>query len=129
MTTPHIERQRREHVRMMERERKQTIEQYLKVDGRKQIVDVDWVRLVNDHDKFIQMASDGVIDEIYDDMVSYLLYKGRLSDSGKQGSFFIWGAGMDLSIRDSSGKYSFPVRGDAEKFKEAKYVDTDYHTE
>ena len=124
MLTPYITRKRKKEVERMERE-KQILEKYVKVDGKK----VNWEKLIEDHHGFIEKASEGVEDKIYNDVLRYLEIKGILSFS-KENTFFISGYEMNLNPQISANiPYYFERKKDAEEFEKYEYPSTIYQTD
>jgi len=125
MLTSYITGKRKKEVDRMEREGKQTLEKYVKEQGK----EVNWKKLIKDHHTFIEKASEGINDKIYNNILRYLEIKGILSFSTKN-KFFIYSRGMNLNPQANSGIfYYFKREADAEEFRKYEYGNAIYETE
>jgi len=115
MTTPFIEEQRKKHVRMMEGEKRSDLEKYVKEENGQ--IKVDWKELL----EMRQSRNGDDYPQEWNDVLYYLEIKKVLTPEFKMGSFFLFGCGMDISPIDSSGKYHFARREDAEEYKKHEY--------
>lgn len=121
MTTTIIEEQRRLHVNLMEGEKRSDLEKYVKEECGQ--IKVDWKKLI----EMRQRGSGDNYPEEWNDVLCYLEIKGVLTYDSKRGSFLLVGYGMDISPVDSSAKYHFARREDAEEYKKHEYENTRYH--
>jgi len=121
MTTPFIEEQRRLHVNLMEGEKRSDLEKYVKKESGQ--IKVEWKKFID----MKQSRNGDNYPQEWNDILYYLEIKEVLTPEFRKGSFFLFGCGMDISPIDSSGKYHFARREDAEEYKKHEYGNARYH--
>jgi hypothetical protein len=123
MTTPHIEKMRKQSVERIEKNR--NLERY--INQTSEGLKVNWKNLLEDHHTFLSNSSCDVEDRNYCDILDYLQIKGVLTHEGKPGSFFVRGCGMDISPMAGMVKYNFSREEDARIFVKEEYKNTQYN--
>ena len=105
----------------MEGERRSDLEKYVKEeDGQ---IRVDWKKLI----EMRHIWSGDNYSQDWNDVLYYLEIKGVLTSEFKNGSFLLFGCGMDISPMDDSAKYHFARKKDAEEYKKHEYKDARYN--
>jgi hypothetical protein len=123
MTTPHIEKMRKQRVERIEKKR--NLERYIEQTNGE--LKVNWKNLLEDHNTFLSNSSCDVEDGNYCDILDYLQIKGVLTYEGKAGSFFVRGCGMDISPKAGMIKYNFSREEDARIFAKEEYKNAQYN--
>jgi hypothetical protein len=121
MASTMVENIREEHVNIMEKKKRKTLEKYVSLDSEGNIEQINWEKLIKFKHNF-----QGDYVPLYSDLLYYLYIKGILASENTNDSFFIIGCGMDLSPNESGNKYHFTRKKDAEEFAKYEYETAKY---
>lgn len=107
-----------EHVRRMENSKRKTLDKFVQLE-QGEVKSINWKSLVDAHQEFAEKASDGVEDEVWINILSYLEAKERLCNNNQ--GFFPF-SGIDLSPNAGGVKYHFTRQSDATAYAQAQFA-------